>query len=363
MAPITWRNVDAPAFGASNNLLSAASNQIGNAGNKLLGALTGFEQGQIAKDNQQDALARQQAADALAASQFQQNLAISKQRADAGDLGNELTREANKANQDLAIENLKLNKDKFDEENRLTQLGLDKEAEAKAYQNLLGSVALDVAQASSIPGNNGAAGLLSALDRVNTLPIKDEDKAKIHSQVVTEIGARTNAEYDKANMGTVLQAEAEAAQIAKDRPYDPELSLKNTDITGDVLDSVIKQRGFTADESGDVLGGKSLAQEIMKARKTITDSQGRTVEVPYTSQEVELALKNTPTGNNWYEDPGVLKKSLHDSLKTAAEMVARNKDNQRQQEDAVAKLKAAQSTFEAGKHDNLKGTISNLFAK
>lgn len=363
MAPITWRNVDAPAFGASNNLLSSAAGQISNAGNRLAGALGSYEQGQMAKDAYHTELARKQAADALAASQFQQNLAISKQRADAGDLGNQITQEANLANQEMALSELQLKKDEFAENTRLSQLGLDKEAEAKAYQNLLGSVALDVAKASSIPGNNGAAGLLSALDRVNTLPIKDEDKAKIHSQVVTEIGARTNAEYDKANIGTVLQAEAEAAQIAKDRPYDPEMSLRNTPITGDVIENILKSRGLTENERYAGLGGRYLYDALIDARKTITDSAGRTVEVPYTVQEIELAMKNAPINENWGEDPGILKDNLTQHLTLAAEMVARNKDNQKQQEDAVAKLKAAQSTFDTGKHDNLKGTMSNLFAK
>lgn len=356
MAPITWRNVDAPSFGAANNLLSAASNQIGNAGNKILGALTSFEQGQIDKNNQQDALARQQAADALAASQFQQNFGIAQQRADAGDLSNELTRDNNLASQALAKSGQDLSRARFAEDKRVTQLALDKQAKDLAYQDTLGQAALKVAQAEAIPGNNGAAALLSALDSAKSLKLKPQDEAALFTRATGEIGARTNAEYD-ANFSTpVLAAQAEAAQVAKDNPFDPTISLKSTPISGDVLRNVMKANNLTEYESWTGKGGEPLFKEIMGMRKESGE--------PYTSQELEIAFKNMPINESGIlGDRTIDTEDIKKYLNSAAIMVSQNKANQRLQEATAKKAKDLQTSFEIGKRDNLRETINNLLAK
>ena len=356
MAPITWRNVDAPAFGASNNLLSSAAGQISNAGNRLAGALGSYEQGQMAKDVYQTELARQQAADDLAASQFQQNLAISKQRADAGDLGNKLTREANLANQKLNLSNLQLNRDKFAEETRVAQIALDKQAEDLAYQDTLGQAALKLAQAEAIPGNNGAAALLSALDSVKSLKLKPQDEAALFTRATGEIGARTNAEYDVNFSAPVLAAQAEAAQVAKDNPYDPTLSLQSTPISGDVLRNIMKANNLTEYESWTGKGGEPLFKEIMGMRKESGE--------PYTSQELEIAFTNMPINESGlFGDRTIDTADIEKYLNSAAIMVSQNKANQRLQEATAKKVKDAQKSYDLGKLDNLKQSLTNLLAK
>lgn len=355
MSPITWRNVDAPSFGASNNLLSAASNQIGNAGNKLLGALTGFEQGQIAKDNQQDALARQQAADALAASQFQQNFGIAQQRADAGDLSNQLTRENNLVSQSLAMAGQDLDKAKFSEDKRVTQLALDKQAKDLAYQDTLGQVALKVAQAEAIPGNNGAAALLSALDSAKALKLKPQDEAALFTRATGEIGARTNAEYDANFSAPVLAAQAEAAQVVKENPFDPAISLKNTPISGKVIRDIMKENKLTEDEGWVGKGGETLFKELINMRKETGE--------PYSSQELEIAFRNMPLVDSFFGDLAVDPADIKKQLNAAAILVSQNQANQRLQEATAKKAKDLQTSFEIGKRDNLRETINNLLAK